>query len=127
MMDIIMIKDLLDYNVSEDIKQFGRPSLMYGYDHTNNNINVWNTQEKWNKQEQKLLNMNLVLKFVDKVVNVNGVMWNVRVWVYQPLNKDGSVDELIYNKMTNIMQCPLCMCVGYDVMGFCYLEFVDVV
>lgn len=126
-MDIIAIKDLLDYNVIEDIKQFNKPSLMYNYDHKNTKMNIWNTQDKWNIEEKKLFGKSLKLKYVNKIVEIDGVMWNVIIWVYQPLNKDGSVDEIRYNKMTNNMQCPLCMSIGYDVMGFCYLQFVDMV
>jgi hypothetical protein len=125
MLDIHQLGKLLEYNVEEDIKQFKKPALIYHYHYGSHVINMFDTNKQWQQEQENLKNQKLSVKLVDHVVTINKQSWNSKLWIYQPLDNNGKINEEVLQSMTNIMQDPLGLCIGYAVSGFCYLQLIN--
>lgn len=123
--DINKLKQLLNYSVKEDIEQFGKPAIVYNYHHTTNKLNAIDAPEQWYQEQLSLKAQGLTMKSVQKEIEICGVKWDCIIWVFQPLNKDNTINEKKYQKMTNHPLDPLGMAIDYMVSGFCYLELIS--
>jgi len=116
----------LDQSVKEDIEQFGKPAVIYNYHHDTNQFNTFDVPEHWHQERESLKSQGLTMKSVPKEIEINGVIWNCILWVFQPLNKDNTtVNEKIYRTLTKHIYDPLSMSVGYMTSGFGYLALIN--
>lgn len=123
-LDLKEIRELLAMNVSEDIKEFGKPAFIYNYLHIQGVLNAMDTQQLWEKEKKTFADKGWTLKKEDREIDIGGKKWKGYLWILQPW-KDGKIDEKKYFEVTNLTSDPLALTIGYMVSGLCYLQLLD--
>lgn len=108
------MRQLLTFNVKEDIKEFGKPALIYNYHYALKSLNAIDKEEMWQEEQNNLVKAGMKKLSVKIEVNIDGDKWECILWIYQ-------YDE--YNSNRTILD-PLAMAVDQLVQGVCYLQFV---
>ena len=96
--DISNLRKLLNESIKEDIKEFGKPALIYNFHHKKHVLNTMDTVNQWKKEKEIMKSHGLTLRPVKKEIDIDGDIWESILWIYQPLIKEGVVDEKKYLK-----------------------------
>lgn len=123
-LDIKAVKKTFDRSVMEDIKEFGKPALIYNYHHTSKNLNALDTQDMWDIEKANLTKIGWTFRKEDREIEINKKKWKANLWVAQPI-KNEQVDEKALRRATNLLNDPLALAIGYMVSGLCYIELLN--
>lgn len=124
--DLEALKRKLEYDVREDIKEFGKHAFIYNFHHIVKQINAMDTEEMWEAEKKNLMGKGWDIRKEDKEIELNNKKWKVNLWIAQPLKKGKvEVDVKKYKKSTDFINDPLALCFGCMTSGFCYIELLD--
>lgn len=114
MFDVKKLKEILDFNVTEDIKEFGRPAIIYNYHYKNKQLNAIDDIKMWEQEQSNLKNSGMKITPVQKEVQINNDTWECTLWVCQFTKNNDKKTEID----------PLAISIGYLVQAVCYLQFI---
>lgn len=123
--DIKALKKKFDYDVSEDIKEFGKPAFIYNFHHMAKQINALDEEYMWNKEKENFIKKGWSVRKIDKDIEINGKKWKANLWITQPLLSENKVDQIKYKEATEFYQDPLALSIGYMTSGFCYIQLLN--